>query len=130
MALKISKNSGLTDIVSDVNPITTTHPTTGSASANTQLWLYNDNAAFTYQSINIDPTDAVSTDESTWVQLAADNAGAAGTFGAAGAALTMANVADSNVAKPFWYRCTTPTGQTVHNHVDIKLTVNFTEFAV
>lgn len=130
MALKISKNVGLTDIVSDVNPITTTHPTTGSASAAIPLWMYNDSALYTYQSINIDPTDIVTTDESTWVQLAPDNAGSAGTFGAASAALTMANVTDSNVAKPFWYKCTTPSGQAVSNKTDIKLTVNFTEFAV
>lgn len=130
MALKISKNVGLSDIVSDVNQITTTHPTTGSASSNIQLWLFNDDATKTYQSINIDPTDAVSTDESTWVQLAPDNAGSAGTFGAAGAALTMANVTDSNVAKPFWYKCTSPSGQSVSNKTDIKLTVNFTEYPV
>lgn len=129
MALKISKNVGLTDIVSDVNPITTTHPTTGSAQA-VQLWLFNDNAAFTYQGINIDPTDIVTTDESTWVALAPDSAGSAGTYGAAGAALSMANISDSNVAKPFWYRCTTPSGQSVSNKVDIKLTVNYTEYAV
>lgn len=129
MALKISKNVGLTDIVSDVNPITTTHPTTGSVQA-VQLWLFNDNAAFTYQSINIDPTDAVTTDESTWVQLAPDNAGSAGTYGATSAALTMANITDFNVAKPFWYKCTAPSGQSVSNKTDIKLTVNFTEYAV
>lgn len=129
MALKISKNVGLTDIVSDVNPITTTHATTGGV-VSVQLWLFNDDATKTYQSINIDPTDAVSTDESTWVQLAPDSAGSPGTFGAGGAALTMANVTDSNVAKPFWYKCTTPSGQSVSNKTDIKLTVNFTEFAV
>lgn len=130
MALKISMNVGLTNVVSDANPLTTNHPTTGSASSAIQVWLYNDSALFTYTNINIDPTDAVSTDESTWVQLAPDSAGSPGTFGAAGAALTMANVTDSNVAKPFWYKCTTPSGQAVQNKSDIKLTVNFTEFAV
>lgn len=129
MALKISKNVGLTDIVSDANPITTTHPTTGSVQA-VQLWLFNDDSTKTYQSINIDPTDAVTTDESTWIQLAPDSAGSAGTYGSAGAALSMANVTDFNVAKPFWYKCTTPSGQSVSNKSDIKLTVNFTEFAV
>jgi hypothetical protein len=129
MALKISKNVGLTDIVSDVNPITTSHPTTGSAQV-VPLWLFNDDSTKTYQSINIDPTDAVSTDESTWVQLAPDNAGSAGTYGAASAALSMANVSDSNVAKPFWFKCTSPSGQSVQNKSDIKLTVNYTEYAV
>lgn len=128
--LKLSKNSALTDIVSDANPITTTHPTTGSA-VNVQLWLFNDDATKYYTGINIDPTDAVSTDESTWVTLAPDSAGAAGTFGAASAALSMANVGAAGAAdttgKSFWYKCTTPTGQSVQNKTDIKLTVNFTE---
>lgn len=127
--LKISKNVGLTDIVSDVNPITTTHPTTGSV-VSVQLWLYNDDATKRYESINIDPTDIVTSDESTWTQLAPDVAGAAGTYGAASAALTMANIADSNVAKPFWYKLTAPTGQVVSNKTDIKLTINYTEYAV
>lgn len=134
MALKISKNSALTDIVSDVNPITTTHPTTGSASAAIPLWLFNDDATKYYTGINIDQTDAVSTDESSWVQLAPDNAGAAGAFGAGSAALAMANVGAAGSADttghPFWYKCTTPSGQTVQNKTDIKLTVGFTEFAV
>jgi hypothetical protein len=127
--LKISKNVGLTDIVSDANQLTTTHPTTGSASAAIQVWLFNDDATKTYKVITIDPTDAVTTDESTYVQLAPDSAGVAGTFLAGSAALTMADVLDSNVAKPFWYKCTTP-ALAVQNKLDIKLTVNYTEYAV
>ncbi|WEK53338.1 MAG: hypothetical protein P0Y55_12160 [Candidatus Cohnella colombiensis] len=129
MALKISKNVGLTDIVSDANPITTTHPTTGSAQT-VQLWLFNDDATKTYQSINIDPTDVVSTDESGWVQLAPDNSGTAGTYGAGSAPLTMANITDYNVAKPFWCKVTTPAVSDSANKTDIKLTVNGREYAV
>jgi hypothetical protein len=129
MALKISKNVGLTDVVSDANPIATAHPTTGSAQT-VQLWLFNDDATKTYQGINIDPTDTTSTDESTWAQLAPDSSGSAGTYLAGSAPLTMANVLDTNVAKPFWLKMTTPGGQTVQNKTDIKITVNFTEFSV
>lgn len=129
MALKISKNVGLTDIVSDVNPITTEHPLTGSAVV-VQLWLFNDNSAKTYQTITVDPTDAVSTDESTWVQLAPDVAGAAGTYLSGGAPLTMANISDSNVAKPFWAKVTTPSVADTQNKTDIKLTVSGKEYAV
>lgn len=129
MALKISKNVGLTDIVSDANPITTEHPITGSA-VTVQLWLFNDDAAKTYQTITIDPTDAVSTDESTWVQLAPDSAGAAGTYLTGGAALTTANISDSNVAKPFWAKVTTPAVADTQNKSDIKLTVSGKEYAV
>lgn len=129
MALKIAKNVGLTDVVSDANPITTEHPITGSAVA-VQLWLFNDNAAKRYETVTIDPTDAVSTDESTWVQLAPDVAGAAGTYLAASAPLTLANISDSNVAKPFWARFTTPVLSDSQNKNDIKLTVTAKEYAV
>lgn len=131
MALKISKNAGLTDIVSTdgTNPITTNHPSTGSV-VETKLFLFNDSAAFRYEAITIDPTDAVSTDESTWVQLAPDNAGVAGTYLSAGAALSMANISDSAVGKPFWMKVTTPSLGSAQNKTDIKLTVAFNEFAV
>lgn len=129
MALKISKNVGLTDIVSDANPITTEHPITGSAVA-VQLWIFNDQATKRYETITIKPTDIVSIDESSWVQLAPDNAGAAGTYLAGGAALSLANIADSNVAKPFWIKVTTPAVGDTQNKTDIKLTVTGKEYAV
>jgi hypothetical protein len=133
--LKIAKNSGLTDIVSTdgTNPITTQHPITGST-VEQKVYLFNNDATKYYTSVNIDPTDAVSTDESTWVFLAPDNAGVAGTYGAAGAALTMANVgaagAGDTTGKPFWVKVVTPSLGATQNKTDIKLTVNFTEFAV
>lgn len=129
MALQISKNVGLTDKVTDANPITTEHPISGSA-VTVQLWLFNDAATKRYENITIDPTDAVSTDESTWVQLAPDNAGSPGTFLAGGAPLSMANISDSNVAKPFWMRVTTPSVADSQNKTDIKLTVSGKEYAV
>ncbi|MFH5181168.1 hypothetical protein ACHHV8_36710 [Paenibacillus sp. TAB 01] len=126
--LKISKNSGLTDIVSDANPITTQHPTTGSAQE-VKVWLFNDDATRTYQGINIDPTDATGGDESTWFQLAPDVSGSAGTYGAASAALSMANITSANVGVPFWIKVTVPSGQSVQNKSDIKLIVSYTEYA-
>lgn len=131
MALKISKDVGLTNIVSTdgTNPLTTQHPIAGST-VDVKVWLFNDSATKRYESITIDPTDSVTTDESTWIQLAPDNAGAAGTYLGASAALTMANISDSNVGKPFWVRVTTPSVGTTQNKTDIKLTTNFTEFAV
>lgn len=125
MALKISKNSGLTDIVSGANPITTQHPTTGS-SVTVQLWLFNDNAAKRYEEITIDPQDLTNTDESTWVQLSADGV----TFGAASASLSMANISDSNVGKTFYAKVTTPSVADSQNKTDIELKVSWKEFAV
>lgn len=125
MALQISKNSGLTDLVSAENPITTQHPITGSAQS-LQLYLFNDNAAERFESITIDPTDATGTDESTWVEMSADGT----TWLTAGTALTMADIADSNVGKPFWVRVTSPSVADVQNKTDIKLTVNYRKFAV
>lgn len=128
MALRISKNVGLTDLVStgdNSNPIQTQHPIAGST-VSVQAWLFNDNAAERFENINIDPTDAVSTDESTWVQLSADGS----TWLGVGEALTMANISDTNVAKPFWYRVVAPSVGSAQNKTDIKLTVNFRKFAV
>lgn len=132
MALKIAKDAGLTDVVSEgngANPISTQHVITGEAKE-TKVYLYNNDATKRYEAITIDPSDAVSTDESAWVQLAPDNAGSAGTYGAGGAALTMSDIADSNVAKPFWVKVTTPSVGDTQNKTDIKLTVQGTEFAV
>jgi hypothetical protein len=117
----------------NANPITTQHAVTGTT-VETKLYLYNDDATKYYQNINIDPTDAVSTDESTWVYLAPDNAGVAGTYGAASAALTMANIgaagSGDTTVKAFWMKVISPSGQSVQNKTDIKLTVNYREYAV
>lgn len=122
--LKIAKNAGLTDIVTAGNPITTQHPIEGSA-VTVQLWLFNDDATKRYEEISIDPIGA---DES-WVQLAPDNAGSAGTFLSAGAPLSLANISDTS-GKPFWMRVTTPTVADTQNNEDIDLQVNSREFAV
>jgi hypothetical protein len=52
------------------------------------------------------------------------------TFLSAGAALTMANISDTNVAKPFWVKVTAPSVGSAQNKTDIKLTVNYRKFAV
>lgn len=131
--LKIAKNAGLTDIVSIegalTNPISTQHPITGGTQE-MKVFLFNDNAAERFENINIDPTDATGADESSWVYLAPDNAGVAGTYLAAGAALTMANISDSNVGKAFWIKVVTPSVGSVQNKTDIRLTVNYRKFAV
>lgn len=129
MALKISKNNGLTDIVSDANPITSEHPLAGST-VETRLFLYNDQSTKRYENITIDPVDTTGGDESTWVFLAPDNAGSPGTFLAASAPLTMANISDSNVAKPFWVRVVVPAQGDTVNKNDIKLKVDGKEYAV
>jgi hypothetical protein len=128
MALKIAKNSGLTDIASsgdNSNSIVTQHPITGSAQA-LQLYLFNDNAAERFESITIDPTDTTGSDESTWVQLSTNGS----TWLTAGEALSVADIADNGVGKPFWVRVTSPAVADVQNKTDIKLTVNFRKFAV
>lgn len=130
MALKLAKNSGLTDIISTdgSNPLTTTHPISGS-SVETKVYVFNDNAAKRYESVSIDPTDATNTDESVWIQLAPDNAGVAGSYLAGGAALSMGNIADT-AGHAFWVKVTTPSVADTQNKSDIKLTVTGTEFAV
>jgi hypothetical protein len=128
--LKIAKNSGLSDIVSSdgTNPITTQHPIAGST-VEMKLYLFNDNSAKRYESISIDPTDTTSTDESSWIQLAPDNAGSAGTYLTGGTSLSMANISDTS-GHAFWVKVTTPSVADSQNKSDIKLKVSGTEFAV
>jgi hypothetical protein len=132
MALKIAKNSGLTDIVSagdNSNPITTLHSINGTTQT-VQLWLFNDDNTKYYTGISIDPIDSTGSDESTWVYLSTDNV----TYQAAGAALNMANIGAQGSAdttgKTFYMKVISPSGQTVQNKTDIKLSVAYTEFAV
>lgn len=131
MALKIAKNSGLTDIVSTdgTNPITTQHSINGEVKT-VQLWLFNNDNTKYYTGVNIDPTDTTGSDESTWVQLSLDNV----TYQAASAALTFADIGAAGTpdvtGHTFYAKITSPSGQTVQNKTDIKLTVNFTEFAI
>jgi hypothetical protein len=132
MALKIAKNSALNDIVSsgdNSNPITTLHSVNGTTQT-IQLWLFNDDATKYYTGITIDPIDSTGSDESTWVSLSLDGI----TFQAAGAVLNMPNIGSSGSAdttgKTFYMKVISPSGQTVQNKNDIKLSVTYTEFAV
>lgn len=127
--IKISKNAGLTDIVSESNPIATEHPITGST-VEVQLWLFNDDSTKRYANISIVPADDISPDDTDWVQLAPDNNGSPGDYLAGGASLTMADIADSGVGKAFWARITTPELPDTINKSDIKLTVGAREYAV
>lgn len=128
--LKLSKNAELTNLVSidGTNPVSTTHTSTGSTQE-VRLWLFNDNAAKRYESIIIDPIDETNTDESTWVQLAPDNAGSPGNYLSLGAPLSMSNISDMT-GKPFWVKVTTPSVADSQNKTDIKLKVTSTEFAI
>jgi hypothetical protein len=131
--LKISKNSALTDIVSTdgTNPIVTQHPIAGSSQV-VQLWLFNNDNTKYYTGITIDPTDSNSADgdQSTWIQLSLDNV----TYQSASAPLTFSDIgaagAPDVTGHTFYAKITTPTVATTQNKTDIKLTVNFTEFAI
>lgn len=125
--LKLAKNSNLTDIVSTdgSNPIITQHPITGSSQV-VQLYLFNDDAMKKYQSITIDPTDITGSDESSYIQLSLDGV----TYLSGSASLSMTDVADNNVGHMFYAKVTTPAVAETQNKTDIKLTVNYTEFAV
>lgn len=131
MTLRIAKNAGLTDIVSEnnTNPITTDHIATGEAQS-VRLFLFNDAAAKRYEDIVIDPVDLTDTDESAWAQLAPDVAGAPGAYLAGSAPLSMANISDANVGYAFWLRVTTLDVGDSMNKEDILLEVRAKEYAV
>jgi|GEM_PF-4501812 len=124
--LKISKNQALTDIVSESNPITTEHPITGSA-VTVRLWLFNSDAIRRFEDIVITPNDTTGTSEASWVSLAPDVSGAAGTFASS---LSMADIADNSVGKPFWVKVTTSSVADVVNKSDIQLTISSRKYAV
>jgi hypothetical protein len=126
MALKFYSDQALTQ---EITSLTTQHANTGMA-VERRIFLSNNDATKRYENVVIDPTDTASTDESSYIALAPDNAGAAGTYGAAGANLTMANISDSNVAKPFWVKITTPSVGAAQNKTDLQLKALFREFAV
>lgn len=126
MALKFYSDQALTQ---EITSLTTQHANTGMA-VERRIFLANNNAAFRYENVVIDPTDTASTDESNYITLAPDNAGSAGTYGVAGANLAMANISDSNVAKPFWVKITTPSVGSAQNKTDLQLKALYREFAV
>jgi hypothetical protein len=126
MALKFYSDQALTQ---EITSLTTQHANTGMA-VERRIFLSNNDATKRYESVVIDPTDTASTDESSYISLAPDSSGSAGTYGAAGANLAMANISDSNVAKPFWVKITTPSVGTAQNKTDLQLKALFREFAV
>lgn len=111
-----------------ITTLTTQHSVDGGADVK-KVYLYNDDATKRYTLIVIDPTDISGGDESSYIQLAPDNAGTPGTYQAAGANLSMADINDT-LGKPFWVKITTPTLGTTQNKTDLKLNVTFREFAV
>lgn len=126
MALKLSKNIGLTDIVTDVNPITTQHINTGEAKE-VKVWLFNDAATFRYEGIVLSAVDTSGSDESSWIKFAADSGGVAGTYNST---LNMANISDSAVAKPFWVKVTSANVTGAQNKTDLAVRIAFNEFVV
>ena len=126
MALKLSKNVGLTDVITSSNPLTTQHINTGEAKA-VLVYLFNDAAAKKYESVVVSAVDTSGTDEKSWVTFAADNSGTAGTYSST---LTLANISDSNVAKPFWVKVTTPSLTDSQNKTDLNIRVSANEFSV
>jgi hypothetical protein len=127
----ISINLATTDPA--YNALTSQHPLSGS-SVEIRAFLFNDNIDKYYTDITIDPTDSVDTDESGWLQMAEDVSGSAGTYLAGSEALIMSNIGSSTGGDtsdyPFWVKITSPTVTETQNKSDIKLTTNFTEFAV
>lgn len=111
-----------------ITTLTTQHSVDGGVDSK-KIYLYNDDATKRYQNIVIDPTDISGGDESSYIQLAQDNAGSPGTYQSAGANLTMADINDT-LGKPFWVKITTPSLGTTQNKTDLQLKVLYREFAV
>jgi hypothetical protein len=131
MALKIAKNSSLTDIVSSdqTNPVVTQCPGTGTASERTRevkLYLFNDNAAYYYENVTISCQDISGTDESGWITFAPDNNGTPGTYSST---LNMGNITDANRGYAFWMKVVVPDKTPTQNKTDLVIKVNAVEYA-
>jgi hypothetical protein len=123
--LKFYADQALTQ---EITTLTTEHANTGAA-VERRVFVANKDATKTYTNISVDIVDTAATDETTWVQLAQDNAGAAGAYSAAGVTLTMADITDL-AAKSFWVKITTPSVADSQNKTDLQLKLLFREYAV
>lgn len=131
MALKISKNPSLTDIVSSdqSNPIVTQCPGTGTESERTRevkLYLFNDDEAYRYENVTITCEDTSGSDESSWITFAPDNSGAPGTYSST---LNMGTINDANQGHAFWMKIVVPDGTPTQNKVDLAIKVSAVEYA-
>lgn len=120
--LKVSKNVGLSDVVSGANPINTQHPHTGSAQI-VQLWLFNDDPTKKYENNSVKAQDISGSDESGWVQFSKDNA----TFSST---LALDNVTTANTGQLFYARITTPSVSDSQKKTDLQLKIDYTEYPV
>lgn len=125
MALKVSKNAALTDIVSETNKIDTKHINTGEEVV-VQLWLFNDNSAKKYEGIQLTPADTSGSDESGWFKLSTDGV----TYGASGAPLNLPNVTNANQGMTFYLKVTSTHLNDSQNKTDLVIDVTADEFAV
>ncbi len=128
MALKISKNVVLSDIVSEdnTNPITTEHILSGEEKI-VELWLFNDNATKKYNTITIDPIDTVlATNEENWISLSSDGI----TYQATGAVLDLGATEITTGSYKFWMKVVSASVADTQNKTDLKLQVNGKEYAV
>lgn len=125
MALKFYSDQALT---TEITTLTTQHANTGMA-VQQKVYIANKDAAFRYESVTPTVEDANGTSEVSWVALAPDSSGSAGSYGAGGASLSLGNITD-NVGHPFWVKITTPAVGSAQNKTDLQLKTLFREFAV
>ena len=126
MALKLSKNVGLTDVITTSNPLTTQHINTGEAKQ-TLVYLFNDTSNKKYESVVVSAIDTTGTNEANWMQFAPDDNGTPGTFSNT---LNMANISDNNVGKAFWVKVTSASVTDSQNKTDLSIRITANEFAV
>ena len=115
--LKLASNAELTQ---ELTTLSTEHPISGS-SVNRQIYLYNDNNAFRYENVNVRAIDSTGSDESGWVKFSKDGTNFSDS-------LTFDEITDTS-GKLIHVRVTTQPVQTAQNKQDIKIRVDFREYA-
>jgi hypothetical protein len=116
--LKIARDEQLTDIISEdgSNPITTEHPIEGSTEDKV-VYLFNDNSTKRYENVTIEVTG------DDWVTITDE---AEGTYTDS---LTLGEIEGTDPIT-IYVRVTTPQVTETQNKTDIKLTVNYKEYAI
>jgi hypothetical protein len=126
MALAFYSDASL---VTEINTLASQHANTG-ASATAQIIIANKDATKTYEDVVVSVLDTSGSSETSWIQLALDNAGSPGTFGTAGASLTLADITSANTAYKFWVRITNAPSADSSKKTDLQLKFDAVEFAV
>ena len=93
-----------------------------------QLWIAAEGVNAKNVTVSIQDLVAGAGADPAWHYLAPDNSGSPGTYGSAGASLTVGDINDGNVV-PFWIKVVVPEGTAMENYRDVYLEIQSLQFS-